>query len=162
MLYIGDKIFYPGYGAGEIINIEEKEVFETIDKYYVIKLTNGLITMIPVDTRKSKGIRKCLTKEECISCLKILKEKPSSMPGKWLDRYKIYTKTIKTGDLSNMCSVLKDVIAIRKKKKLSNSEENFYEDILNMVSEEISTVIGVDIESAKEIILNPDTLKRLQ
>lgn len=162
MLYIGDKIFYPGYGAGEIINIEEKEVFETIDKYYVIKLTNGLITMIPVDTRKSKGIRKCLTKEECISCLEILKEKPNSMPGKWLDRYKIYTKTIKTGDLSNMCSVLKDVIAIRKKKKLSNSEENFYEDILNMVSEEISIVTGVDIESAKEIILNPDDLKRLQ
>ena len=61
-----------------------------------------------------------------------------------------------------MCSVLKDVIAIRKKKKLSNSEENFYEDILNMVSEEISIVTGVDIESAKEIILNPDDLKRLQ
>lgn len=158
MLYIGDKIFYPGYGAGEIINIEEKEVFETIDKYYVIKLVNGLITMMPVNTRKSKGIRKCLTKEECIRCLEILNEKASSMPGKWLDRYKIYTKTIKTGDLSNMCSVLKDVIAIRKKKKLSNSEENFYEDILNMVSEEISIVLDIDLESAKKIVLNPDSL----
>ncbi len=47
---IGDKIVYPMHGAGVIKQIEEREVFGKIHKYYIIEMPIGdMCLMIPVD-----------------------------------------------------------------------------------------------------------------
>lgn len=154
MLYIGDKVFYPSFGAGTVIGTEEKEVYGDINKYYIIKLTNEIITMVPVDTRKSKGIRACISEEKCVKALEELKKPYNHLPYKWLDRYKIYTKVIKEGDFKNMWNTLRDILGLKKTKKLSKSEEKFFQEILNFTSDEISIVLGLDINKVKALIVS--------
>lgn len=158
MLYIGDKIFYPGYGAGIVINIEEKEIHGNVRKYYIIKLLNEIVTMVPVDTRESKGIRKCIDEFECKKVFEVFKEPCFNMPSKWLDRYKVYTKTIKDGDIFAMCSVLNSILEIKKDKKISKSEEKFFEDLLDMVSQEVSIVLNISINKIKMSIISGEEL----
>lgn len=153
MLYIGDKVFYPSFGAGVVIGIEEKEVYGDINKYYIIKLTNEIITMVPVDTRKSKGIRECISEEKCIEALEELKKPSNQLPYKWLDRYKIYTKVVKEGNFKNMWNTLRDILELKKTKKLSRSEDKFFQDILSFTSDEISIVLGLDIDKVKASIV---------
>ncbi|MEG2540128.1 MAG: hypothetical protein RSA01_11095, partial [Clostridium sp.] len=82
----------------------------------------------------------------------IFSSRPREIKGKWLDRYKLYTKTIKQGDFIDLCIVLNDMIGLKNKKKISKSEEKFFIDILDMVSEEISLVLELDIEKVREIL----------
>lgn len=158
MLYMGDKVFYPGYGAGTVINIEEREIHGNINKYYIIKLTNEIVTMVPVDTREVKGIRKCIEEDECKKIFLIFKEIPSEMPIKWLERYKIYTKAIKEGNIYNMSYVLNNILSIKKDKKVSKSEEKFFEDILDMVSQELSIILNISINKVKLSIISGEEL----
>lgn len=154
MLFIGDKVFYPSFGAGVVIGIEEREVYGEINKYYIIKLTNEIITMVPVNTRKSKGIRACISEEKCIKALEELKKPSNVLPHKWLDRYKIYTKVIKEGNFKNMWNILRDILELKKTKKLSRSEDKFFQDILSFTSDEISIVLGLDIDKIKASIVS--------
>ncbi|KMT22429.1 CarD family transcriptional regulator [Clostridium cylindrosporum] len=156
MLYIGDKVFYPSFGAGVVINIEEREVYGDINKYYIIKLTSDIITMVPVEARGSKGIRKCISEEECLEIIEIFNHPYEDLSGKWLDRYKLYTRTIKEGNIYNMSNVLKNIIGLKKKKKISKSEEKFFKDILDMVSEEIALVLNINIDNIKMSIIKGD------
>ncbi|MEF9934816.1 MAG: CarD family transcriptional regulator [Clostridium sp.] len=152
MLYIGDKVFYPNFGAGVVVNIEEKEVYGNVNRYYVIKLLNDIVTMVPINNKEAKGIRKCVGYEECRDAIKIFSSRPREIKGKWLDRYKLYTKTIKQGDFIDLCIVLNDMIGLKNKKNISKSEEKFFNDILDMVSEEVSLVLGLEIENVREIL----------
>lgn len=154
MLYIGEKIFYPNFGAGIISNIEEKEVYGNINKYYVIKLTNGLTTMVPVKSIDTKGIRKCIDKSECANMLKNLKGFKVDLPQKWLDRTKLYTSIMKEGNIEKMCAVFNTLNEIKKEKTISNTEEKILLDILEMISGEISIVMDIDIDKAKKSIEN--------
>ncbi|MEF9952415.1 MAG: CarD family transcriptional regulator [Clostridium sp.] len=150
MLYIGDKVFYPNFGAGVVINIEEKEVYGKVNRYYVIRLLNDIVTMVPINNKESKGIRNCIGYDECRDALKIFESKPREIKGKWLDRYKLYTRAIKQGDFIDLCIVLNDMIGLRETRKVSKSEEKFFNDILDMVAEEISLVLNLDIERVRK------------
>ncbi|MEG0641126.1 MAG: CarD family transcriptional regulator [Clostridium sp.] len=158
MLYIGDKVFYPSFGAGVVINIEEREIYGDINKYYIIRLLNDIVTMVPVKNSESKCIRLCLDKDECIEALDIFMSRGVSIDGKWLDRYKVYTRAIKHGDLFDMCYVLNGIIALKDVKKISKSEEKFLNDILDMVSEEICLVLNIEIENVKMLIVTGEKL----
>lgn len=149
MLYIGEKIFYPSFGAGVILNIEEKELYGDINKYYVIKLSNGLTTMVPVKSIKAKRIRKCIDRLECINMIKSFKSLSVDMPKKWLDKTKFYTRIMKEGDIKKMCALFNILSDIKVEKGISNTEEKLLEDILQMICEEISSVLDIDIVKVK-------------
>ena len=38
MFEIGEKIFYPMHGAGVIVDIQEKEILNQVEKFYVAKM----------------------------------------------------------------------------------------------------------------------------
>ncbi|MEG0371248.1 MAG: hypothetical protein RR645_03035, partial [Clostridium sp.] len=125
---------------------------------YIIRLLNDIVTMVPVKNSESKCIRLCLDKDECIEALDIFMSRGVSIDGKWLDRYKVYTRAIKHGDLFDMCYVLNGIIALKDVKKISKSEEKFLNDILDMVSEEICLVLNIEIENVKMLIVTGEKL----
>lgn len=152
MLYIGDKIFYPNYGCGEIISVEEKEIYGEIKKYYIIKYTNDLVTMVPINSIESKRIRKCVEKSECISLLKKFNDLSVELPKKWLYKTKLYNRIMREGNMLEMLSLLNTFIEFKKEKRMSNTEEKLFDNILEMVSQEISIVLNIDIERVKNAI----------
>jgi len=41
MYKIGDKVVYPMHGAGEIVALENKEIFGKVKKYYILSMPIG-------------------------------------------------------------------------------------------------------------------------
>ena len=48
MFEIGEKIFYPMHGAGVIVDIQEKEILNQVEKFYVAKMPGEVKLMLPV------------------------------------------------------------------------------------------------------------------
>jgi CarD family transcriptional regulator len=158
MFFIGDVVFYPFYGAGCIINIEEKEIYNKVSKYYIIKLINGMGIMVPVNSDESKKLRKAISVEECMRLFEILRESPEKLPSKWSERYKHYNHAIKSGNIFKMVCALRDITGLSRKKELSKSEIKIFNDILNMVSGEIALVLNMGFDDVRMEII--DVLNR--
>jgi CarD family transcriptional regulator len=154
MFFIGDNIFYPVYGAGYIYNVEEKEVYGSIKKYYIINFIDGMSIMVPVYSEESKKIRRAISEHECMKVLEVLGQSPDKLSSKWSERYKHYNHYIKDGDIFKLITVLRDISGLSKKKNLSKSELKIFNSVLNMVAGEISLALSVEIEDIKISIID--------
>lgn len=158
MFFIGDGLFYPRFSAGIVTNIEEKEIYGITKKYYIIRLiSNGMLTMIPVDFEDSKRLRKLIEKNDYKRIKEILTEQGKTLPIKWSDRYKLYNNCINKGDIFELTMILRDIHNMSKQKDVSKSDLKIFEEMLSMVASELSIVLEIDYEEMKIIVLN--TLK---
>ncbi|QCX33808.1 hypothetical protein FDN13_08925 [Caloramator sp. E03] len=153
MFSIGEWIFYPVFGAGLIINIEEKKICGDEKKYYIIKFINGINMMIPVFSNEAYRLRKAISKDECVGIYNILKSEPEGLPSRWVDRYKSYKNCIYDGDIKKLAKMLRDIGNLSQSKKLSKSEIKIFFSILELVSGEICAVLNKDIEMIKKEII---------
>jgi CarD family transcriptional regulator len=155
MFLIGEIVYYPVFGAGVIVNIEEKEICDEIKKYYIIKLIiSDMNIMVPLDSNEAKKIRKAISNEECSKVMEILKENPMPIPGKWSERYKYYSQSMRQGDIFTLSSILRDIAGFSRKKDLSKSEINVFKDILYMVCGEMCLVLKEDYRACIVTVLN--------
>ncbi|GIW48864.1 MAG: hypothetical protein KatS3mg079_340 [Caloramator sp.] len=155
MFNIGDKIYHPKFGAGTIVNIEEREILKEIKRYYMIKfIIEGIEIMLPVDDNSHKRIRKVIDKEELETILKKINDSPNSLPSKWIDRLKLYELILSKGDPYEMAEIIRDINFLSRKKQLSKSEEKVLENFILFLSSEISIVLNVSIDAGKQKIIN--------
>jgi CarD family transcriptional regulator len=142
MFLIGEIVFYPVFGAGQIINIEEKEICDEIKKYYIIKLiVNDMDIMIPMESNEAKKLRRAISIEECELVYSTFKMEPIDLPSKWSERYNYYNQSIRRGDIILLASNLRDISALSKKKNLSKSEINVFKEIIGFVCGELALVL---------------------
>ncbi|TDT51254.1 CarD family transcriptional regulator [Fonticella tunisiensis] len=155
MFSIGDIIFYPVFGAGYILNIEEKEICGEIKKYYIMKfLLNDMNMMIPIESVVGRRIRRAISPDECEKVLNIIKSNPVKLSSKWSKRCKHYTQSIRSGDIFLLASIIRDIAGLYRTRSLSKSEAKVFMDIVDMVAGEISLVTNRDLNSVKKEILN--------
>lgn len=154
MLNIGDKVFYPVFGAGVIAEIEEKNFHGVNGKYYMIKLVkNSMLVMIPEKDVNNK-IRKAVSEEEVFNIMRAFKETGVNLPEKWNKRVRIYNEAIREGDIFKMALAIKNIAFLSQTKKLSKSEKNFFYTLLGYVSDEIALVLSKDADEIYNIILS--------
>lgn len=155
MFFIGEGIFYPLFGAGYIINIEEKEIYDTIKKYYIIKLiSNGMLVMIPVDSYDSKRLRKIIDEGDYEKLINILIADHGELPLKWAERFRLYNQAIREGNIFNLAEILRDIHNLSIKKEISKSDMKVFDDILCMIASEVSIIIETEFQETKYIILD--------
>lgn len=153
MFLIGDIIFYPVFGAGRVINIEEKEICDEIKKYYIINLImDNINIMIPIDSDESRRLRKAVSIEECKEVFQVLKSQPQELPHKWSERSKYYNQSIRRGDIFLLASILRDIAGLSRGKKLSKSEKKIFGTILQMVCGELSLVLRKGYEETIDMV----------
>ncbi|SHE76240.1 MULTISPECIES: CarD family transcriptional regulator [Caloramator] len=155
MFNIGDKIYHPKFGAGTIVNIEEREILKEIKRYYMIKFViEGIEIMLPVDDNSYKKIRRVIEKEELETIFNKRSGSPKSLPPKWIDRLKLYESILSKGDPYEMADIIRDINFLSQKKQLSKSEEKVLENFILFLSSEISIVLNVSIDEGKQKIIN--------
>jgi CarD family transcriptional regulator len=154
MFLIGEGVFYPLFGAGYVINIEEKEIYGVSKKYYMIKLIiNNILVMIPVDSEDSKRLRCIMKSCEYDSIINILKGNYNILPSKWCDRFKIYNSSIREGDIYRLTELVRDIHNLPRRKEISKSDIKMFYDILSLISSEICIATNIDFETVKSNLL---------
>jgi len=150
MYKIGEKVFYPFHGAGEIQSIEEREVLGEKRTYYVIRfpLTETTI-MVPSDNTKELGLRDIASKKEIKECLELISSKEFDVDDDWKIRYKKHQDMLRSGTILEIARVIKNLFVRNKVRELSTTEKKLYNTAVNMLISEISLSIGKNQNDVK-------------
>jgi len=153
MFNIGDKVVYPMHGAGIIEGIEEKEILGEKRKYYIMRMPIGdMKVMIPVDNVDEIGIREIINSDDLQRVLNILKGDKTKMPQNWNRRYRINMEKIKSGDIFEIASVVRNLMLRDAEKSLSTGERKMLNSAKQMLISEIVLVVDSDQEETERLI----------
>lgn len=153
MFNIGDKIVYPMHGAGIIVALEEKEILGKKRKYYIMKMPmSEMKVMIPIDNIEDIGIRQIIDREEMENVLRVLSDETTKMSQNWNRRYRANMDKIKSGDIYEIASVVRNLIMRDREKGLSTGERKMLNNAKQMLVSEMVLVKGIDNESAESLI----------
>ncbi|HDZ86537.1 MAG TPA: CarD family transcriptional regulator [Actinobacteria bacterium] len=147
----GDKVVYPNHGAGTISAIEEKDVFSTKSKYYILELSVGQLTIsVPVDKSHELGLRNVITKRDAGKVLKVISKKVKAK--KDVDsneRFKELSEKLRTGDAFEIAGVIRD---LRKLEKMSTREKRMFSKAKDLlISELIFSFNKTEEEMVKQV-----------
>jgi len=153
MFNIGDKIVYPMHGAGIIEGIEEKEILGEKRKYYVMKMPMGeMKVMVPMDNIEDIGIREVINLDEVEQVLAVLGDDETKMPQNWNRRYRANMDKIKSGDIYEIASVVRNLIIRDREKGLSTGERKMLNNAKQMLISEIVLAKNIDEHQAEDLI----------
>lgn len=150
MFKVGERVFYPYHGAGEIHKIEEKEILGEKRVYYVIRfpLTETTI-MVPSDNTNELGLRYIADSKEIKKIYEIISSKESDTDEDWKVRYKKHQDMLKSGSIKEVTVVIKNLYERNQIKELSSTEKKLYNGALNMLISEIALSNGKNQDDVK-------------
>jgi len=123
MFKIGDKVFYPMYGAGTICGIEEKKILGEKKMYFSMKMPlDETMAMIPTDTCETIGVRYIISEAEAAKALAAFKAEEVCEDENWNKRHRDNMEKLRTGDIYQLIGVVKGLMLRDKRKGLSTSE----------------------------------------
>jgi CarD family transcriptional regulator len=150
MYKIGDKIVYPMHGAGIIEAIEEREIFDEINTYYIMQIVSeGLQILIPVDKVDEIGVRTIVGKDDIFNMLESMNAPMDDMEKNWNRRYREHLDHLKTGDIFEVAKVVKNLILLDRKKGLSTGEKKMLNSARNFL---VSEMILIEKRDKDEIV----------
>ena len=153
MFSIGDKIVYPLYGAGVIEDLEQMEVDGASQVYYVMFIPIGNLK-IKVSARKAAiiGLREVYEKERVLNIIKNVTTEPMVMPENWNQRYKENLEKIKSGNLSDVTLVFRNLLYRERQRGLSSAEKKMLTTAKQIIVSEIILTQDLDRAAAEEML----------
>ncbi|MGY3776236.1 CarD family transcriptional regulator [Helcococcus sueciensis] len=159
MYNIGDKIVYAVHGAGTIVDIQEIEILNNTEKYYILLLPiNDIKISIPESEINSGKIRPIITKAEGKKVMEILKSEKTMMSSNWGKRYRENLEQLKSGDIFEIADIVRNLTILDNEKTLSASEKKMLNDAKRVMVSELVIVGSITKEEASEMIDEAITL----
>ncbi|MDR1913665.1 MAG: CarD family transcriptional regulator [Clostridiales bacterium] len=153
MFSIGDKIVYPMYGAGVIEDLEQREIDGFRQMFYVMRIPVGnLKIMIAAGNAEHLGIRGIYGKEEMLRIIQSVSQKPVDMPDNWNQRYKANMEKIKSGKLTEVALVFRNLLLRERERGLSSAEKKMMNIAKQIIVSELILSHDTDKSHAEEIL----------
>ena len=151
---VGDKAVYPGYGVAEITGIENREISGTEQKFYVLRvLGKDMTLMVPMSNADSVGLRNIIGAPEVEEVYEVLRKRGEKIStATWNRRYREYMEKIRTGSLTEIATVMRDLCLLRGDKDLSYGERNMLENARSLLIQELALAKGQSEEEVESEI----------
>lgn len=150
---IGDKILYPMHGAGEIVDIEEKEILGEKHSYYVLKLpSGGMKVMIPTMNLDEIGVRDIIDSDSANKVIRCFGDSCGEQEANWNKRYRDNMARLKTGDVFNVLEVVKSLIIRDMKKGLSTGERKMLTNSKQILFSELVLASGKSFDELEALL----------
>ena len=152
MFNLGDHVVCPGHGVGQICSLETKELNGEPKGFYIVKIvSNGMKVMIPVDSRE--GLRSLISAPEIDGIFELLKDQDVKVDmSTWNRRHREYTLKVKTGSLTEIADVLRQLLLLKSTKKLSFGERKMLDQCKELIVKEIALSSGAPETQVSEKI----------
>lgn len=110
MFNVGDKIVHPMHGAGTVSAIKEQNIGDVKETYYIISMPNEVKVMVPIEKAEELGVRNIIPEKEVSKVLSVLeKDEIQQATSNWNKRYKENIDRMKTGNIYEVASVVRDL-----------------------------------------------------
>lgn len=151
-----ELVVYPAQGVGKVERIENQDIGGVQAEYYIVRiLSNNVTLMVPVKNAANVGLRPVCSAKEAKLIFASLEDR-SDFTGysgqNWNRRYREYSEKLKSGDLSEVAYVLKELLLIGKDKELSFGERRLLEQAMGLLTLELAYALDKDQEAIKEQI----------
>lgn len=156
MFTLGEKVVYAGHGVAKISRVIEKKVAGSTTSFFeLIFLNKDMTILVPTNNLTAVGVRRLSSREKINDIFKLLAQ-PADLPSydvttnNWNKRNKEYQCKLRTGNLSEICKIYRDLRHIAAYKELSFGEKNLLQQTETLLVEEIALVENVGEERAIE------------
>jgi CarD family transcriptional regulator len=147
----GDLVVYPNHGAGYVAGIEKKTVLGEARRYYVVYVPEGALTLnIPADGET--GLRPCADEEGVTEALEILGGSAEELPAHWNHRIKYNQEKLRSGEISRVAEVVRDLNAYGGERGLSTGERNLLAKARRILISEVAMCKDASTEEAEELV----------
>jgi CarD family transcriptional regulator len=163
---IGSKAVVPNLGVGIVTKIDSLSIEDISYDVYVIKiLDDGSTYLSPVSNTGENGVRQVIPPEAVNKVYEVLADRITPTDKQtWNRRYREYLNRIKSGDLLEIATVLRDLSLLRAQKTLSFGERKMYDQALSLITQELAVALDVhesEIQKKIEKIFEKD-MEKLQ
>lgn len=153
MYKIGDKVVYTVHGAGTIVDIQEIEILDNLESYYILQLhINEIKISVPIKEAEEQGIRPVISKEEAKKVLEVLRAEKTEMSQNWGKRYRENLEQLKTGDIFEIAEIVRNLSLLDVKKGLSASEKKMLNNAKRVMASELVIVGLITKDEAIQLI----------
>ena len=147
---VGDKVVYPNHGVGVIEAILAKRFGEDESNFYSLRiLSNDSTVLVPTTNTKTVGLRPIMTKREITRVYKVLQNGEISITGDWKGRYQENCEKMRTGSISEVATVFKNLSFLSQSKNLSYRERKMLDKAKYLIVSEIAEVQSADEETVE-------------
>jgi CarD family transcriptional regulator len=148
---VGDKAVYPLRGVAEVIQIEEKDIAGSRQRFYVLRiLDTEHRVMVPVSNASAVGLRQVINEVEISEIFDILRERTIAFDNQtWNRRYRGFMDKIKTGSIYDAAEVLRDLYRLKTDKQLSFGERRMLDTARGLIVKEIAIARAQTEEAVK-------------
>ncbi|MEP7198538.1 MAG: CarD family transcriptional regulator [Chloroflexota bacterium] len=148
---VGDKVVHPSHGAGVICGIETHTMnTETSNSYYVISLMSASSrrVLVPVNNVIMIGLRSAMARNKANEVLEVLGGRPAACSNNFTERQAHLSQMLKAGDPKVWAELTRNLYWRGLKKKLSATDQEYYNRARDMLAGEIALAEGCTIEAA--------------
>jgi CarD family transcriptional regulator len=161
---VGQKVVYPNHGVSIVEDIAPCRLDGIEQTYYHLRLlSNNSKVMVPKANLDLVGLRPLCELKEIKTLFSILEDGNIDTYKDWKGRYKQNLDKMKTGRLTDVAEVLKNLRLVSQKKSLSFREKKMYERAKQFIVSEVAHVRQIaerDAEAQVEKALNSSIEKR--
>lgn len=148
MFNVGDKVIHPAYGAGTIIEIDDKNIGDQQRTYYVIELLAQQGTlMVPVSRADKLGLR--LPVEKPAQVLTVLTSEPVMLSNDHRERQELISIDIRSGDVLKISEAVRDLAFRDREDRLTEADLKLYRQARDFLAGELALSQDVDMETAR-------------
>lgn len=123
---VGDRVIHRSYGAGEILEVDQKKVAGKTADYYIVQ-TSNLTLWVPVEDEGESSLRFVTPANEFKAQCKILSSAGEALPEDRMERKTLLQERLRDGSLEAVCRVVRDLHELSKIKKLNDYDSAIME-----------------------------------
>lgn len=150
---VGDRVVVPKRGFGQIIGLEQLDVVEGFERYYVIEIPDqALIVHIPVRKMDELGVRPVMSSDKLACVLDTLRATPSPLSEDHKQRQAGIREKLETGGPIRIAETLRDLTWRERRERLTQTDNDLLSKGREFLAAEIALVNDTEIADAKRAI----------
>ncbi len=147
----GDKIIYPNHGIGIIEDVITTTIAGLEQSLYRMHIySNESTVMVPVGNILEVGLRPIASKKEVDKLFRFLRDGSIDTYGDWKGRYQENSEKMRTGSITQVASVYKNLMLLSQHKPLSYRERKMLDRARYLIVSEVALVADTSEEAAEK------------
>lgn len=149
-LSVGDNVVYPKHGVGQITDIEELELIEGFEEYYVVEIPTKRLTLrIPIDQIDELGLRPVMRKSKLDTVMEILQSEPNRLSKNNKKRQGGLREKLGSGYPIEIAEAVRDLIWHRELAHLTKADTDLLTWGQDLLIAELAAVTETEIADVR-------------
>jgi RNA polymerase-interacting CarD/CdnL/TRCF family regulator len=140
--HAGDTVMHRTYGLGQILRLEERDLFGATALYYAVRIKD-MTVWVPADSELKHRLRPPTSKSRFKELLVLLSKPGAPLPDDRLQRRTHLLDLLRDGDAQSLFRIIGGLHTYRKIRPLNDSDQSILKQARNTLLGEWEFVLSI-------------------